>query len=179
MELLAAESGLPVGIKSAVGELGLFRDLASLMATGRGVDFVNIDGGEGGTGAGPLVFADHVALPFKIAFSRVYRIFAEAGLTDDVVFTGAGKLGLPERVAAVALGCDTINVGRRRCSRLVSSRRSAATPGDAPTGVTEQRVAPARPRSRSEVSARGRYLVQARKELLQLAHAYGEVHPRS
>ena len=49
--------------------------------------------------------------------------------------------------------------------------------GRCPTGVYEQRVAPARPRSRSEVGARGRYLVQARKELLQLACACGEVHP--
>ena len=96
IELLATESGLPVGIKSAVGQLDLFRDLAAAMATGeRGVDFVNIDGGEGGTGAGPLVFTDYVALPFKVAFSRVYRVFAEAGVHEDVVFTGAGKLGLP------------------------------------------------------------------------------------
>jgi hypothetical protein len=37
------------------------------MASGeRGVDFITIDGGEGGTGAGPLAFTDHVALPFKV-----------------------------------------------------------------------------------------------------------------
>ena len=83
VELLATESGLPVGIKSAVGQLDLFRDLAVLMtAGGRGVDFVDVDGGEGGTGAGPLVFTDHVALPFKVGFSRVYRVFAEAGLHE-------------------------------------------------------------------------------------------------
>ena len=72
---------MPVGIKSAVGELEFWGQLADLMAPGdRGVDFITIDGGEGGTGAGPLVFADHVALPFKIGFSRVYSIFAERGL---------------------------------------------------------------------------------------------------
>ena len=44
----------------------------ALMAGGtRGVDFITIDGGEGGTGAAPLVFTDHVALPFKLGFSRV------------------------------------------------------------------------------------------------------------
>src|SRR5687767_13803863 len=65
VELLAAETGLPVGIKSAVGDMGFWRDLADLMAeTGRGVDFLNIDGGEGGTGAAPLIFADSVSLPF-------------------------------------------------------------------------------------------------------------------
>ncbi|MDN5803661.1 MAG: FMN-binding glutamate synthase family protein, partial [Microlunatus sp.] len=52
VELLAAETGLPVGIKAAVGDLGFWHELTALMAdTDRGVDFVTIDGGEGGTGA--------------------------------------------------------------------------------------------------------------------------------
>jgi glutamate synthase domain-containing protein 2 len=78
VESVAAATGLPVGIKSAVGEIAFWRDLARLMDTsGRGVDFVTIDGGEGGTGAAPLVFRDHVGLPFKIGFSRVQRVFAD------------------------------------------------------------------------------------------------------
>ncbi len=81
--------------------------------TGRGVDHVTIDGGEGGTGAAPLVFADSVSLPFRLGFSRVYKIFAEAGLHERVVFVGSGKLGLPENaVVAFALGADMVNVGR-------------------------------------------------------------------
>ena len=68
VETIAAETGLPVGIKSAVGEEPFWHDLAARMArTGTGVDFVTVDGGEGGTGAAPLVFSDHVALPFKWA----------------------------------------------------------------------------------------------------------------
>jgi glutamate synthase domain-containing protein 2 len=52
VEMLAAETGLPVGIKSAVGDIDFWVDLADAMATtGRGVDFITIDGGEGGTGA--------------------------------------------------------------------------------------------------------------------------------
>ena len=63
VEMLADETGLPVGIKSAVGNLGFWDTLVELMGSGqRGVDFVNIDGGEGGTGAAPMVFADSVAL---------------------------------------------------------------------------------------------------------------------
>jgi glutamate synthase domain-containing protein 2 len=49
VELLAAETGLPVGIKSAVGDMQFWDELTTLMAdTDRGVDFVTIDGGEGG-----------------------------------------------------------------------------------------------------------------------------------
>src|SRR3954452_12350034 len=91
VEMLAEETGLPVGIKSAVGEDTFWEDLTRLMATtGRGVDFITIDGGEGGTGAAPLVFTDHVALPFKLGFSRVYSAFARQGIDDRVVFIGSG-----------------------------------------------------------------------------------------
>jgi glutamate synthase domain-containing protein 2 len=66
VESIAAATGLPVGIKSAVGEIGFWREFARLVdTTGRAVDFVTIDGGEGGTGAGPLVFRDHVGLPLQ------------------------------------------------------------------------------------------------------------------
>src|ERR671917_469168 len=106
VELLAEETGLPVGIKAAVGDMGFWHELTGLMARGdRGVDFVDIDGGEGGTGASPLVFTDSVSLPFRMGFSRVYRMFAERGLHEQVVFAGAGKLGLPDNaVTAFALG---------------------------------------------------------------------------
>ena len=43
--------------------------------TGTGPDFISIDGGEGGTGASPPSFADHVSLPWIYAFSKVYSIF--------------------------------------------------------------------------------------------------------
>ncbi len=56
VERIAEATGLPVGIKSAVGDLRFWERLVSLMASGeRGVDFIVIDGGEGGTGAAPLV----------------------------------------------------------------------------------------------------------------------------
>ena len=122
--------------------------------TGRGVDFVTVDGGEGGTGAAPLVFSDHVALPFKWAFARVYRAFAEEGLHHDVVFIGSAKLGIPENaLLALALGCDMINVARTPCSPSGASRPSAATPAAARPASPRSRVAAARPRPRVEVGA--------------------------
>src|SRR5579859_859067 len=77
-EISAATGGLPVGIKSAVGQLEFFRELAREMReTGKGPDWITIDGGEGGTGAAPLTFTDHVSLPFKVGLTRVYRLFME------------------------------------------------------------------------------------------------------
>ena len=180
VELLADESGLPVGIKSAVGQLDLFRDLAaSWRPADAGVDFVNIDGGEGGTGAGPLVFTDHVALPFKVGFSRVYRVFAEAGLHEDVVFTGGGKLGLPENaLLAFALGCDTVNVGREAMLAIGCIQAQRCHTGRCPTGVTTNNAWLQRGLDPALKSVRAaNYLVQLRKELLQLSRACGVPHP--
>src|SRR4029453_14883175 len=59
VELLASETGLPVGIKSAVGYLDFWEELTDRMAHSRPrPDFVTVDGGEGGTGAAPLIFTD-------------------------------------------------------------------------------------------------------------------------
>jgi hypothetical protein len=55
---------------------------------------------EGGTGAAPLVFSDHVALPFKLGFSAVYRTFAEGALNEKLVFIDSGRLGFPAQAKA-------------------------------------------------------------------------------
>ncbi len=116
VETIAEATGLPVGIKAAVGgDPTFWQLLVDAMRDGeRGVDFVTVDGGEGGTGgAAPLVFADSVSLPFRSGFARVHRQFAEAGLAERVTFIGSGKLGMPDNaVAAMALGCDMVNVAR-------------------------------------------------------------------
>lgn len=101
VEALADETGLPVGIKSAVGELAFWNDLADKMAnTGRGVDFVAIDGGEGDTGAGPLVFTDHVALPFKVGFNRVYQIFTGQVFLRALSSSGQANSGFPKTLSS-------------------------------------------------------------------------------
>ena len=74
IERIAGVSGLPVGIKSAVGQLDFFYELADKMKeTRQGPDFITIDGGEGGTGAAPLTFADHVSLPYKLVSIKSFR----------------------------------------------------------------------------------------------------------
>jgi glutamate synthase (ferredoxin) len=179
-EKLADATGLPVGIKSAVGEMGFWHELARQIASsGRAPDFVTIDGGEGGTGAAPLVFSDHVALPFKLAFTSVYKVFAERGVHEKVAFIGSGKLGFPEQaMLALALGCDMINVGREALLAIGCIQAQQCHTGHCPTGVTTQNrwlVAGLDPTLKSARLAN--YLVTLRKELLQLAHACGEPHP--
>ena len=71
------------GHQISVRERRFWVGLASCVAdTGRGPDFVAADGGEGGTGAGLLTFADHVSLPFRAGFSEVHQAFAEARVPE-------------------------------------------------------------------------------------------------
>ncbi len=180
VETIAGETGLPVGIKSAVGEAPFWTTLADRMArTGRGVDFITIDGGEGGTGAAPLVFSDHVALPFKWAFPRVYRAFAEQGLHHDVFFIGSGKLGLPENaLLAMAMGCDMVNVARTAMFSIGCIQAQRCHSGQCPTGVATQSPWLEHGLDPTLKSVRcAHYLAALRFELLSVARACGQVHP--
>ncbi|MEW6583377.1 MAG: FMN-binding glutamate synthase family protein [Actinomycetota bacterium] len=180
VETVADATGLPVGIKSAVGESDFWMELASRMAeTGRGVDFITVDGGEGGTGAAPLVFADHVALPFRLGVTRVFREFAMRGLDDGVVFIGSGKLGLPETgLLAFALGCDMVNVGREAMMAVGCIQAQRCHTGRCPTGVATQSAWLQRGLDPQLKSVRlANYVEVLRGELLALARTCGHPHP--
>jgi glutamate synthase domain-containing protein 2 len=184
VELVATETGLPVGIKSAVGNLDFWDDLVKHMEGvrapgGRGVDFVNVDGGEGGTGAAPLVFSDSVAYPFRIGFAEVYKRFAAAGLTDDVAFIGGGKLGLPENaVVAFALGCDGVQVGREAMFALGCIQAQKCHTDLCPTGVATQKAWLQRGLDPEDKAERVKnYVVSLRRDLLKVSEAVGVCHP--
>ncbi|MFB6602784.1 FMN-binding glutamate synthase family protein [Streptomyces noursei] len=180
VELLATETGLPVGIKSAVGEMEFWQELATLMARGdRGVDFVTVDGGEGGTGAAPLIFSDSMSLPFRMGFSRVYGTFAELGLTDDLTFIASGKLGLPENAAvAFALGADMINVAREAMLSIGCIQAQKCHTDKCPTGIATQNPRLARGLDPASKATRAAvYLRTLRKELLKVSAAVGVAHP--
>ncbi|MEM8932910.1 MAG: FMN-binding glutamate synthase family protein [Acidobacteriota bacterium] len=180
IERLADESGRPVGIKSAIGQESFWIELAREIDTsGRAPDFITIDGGEGGTGAAPLAFSDHVALPFKVGFARVYRTFAERSLTEHIVWNGSGKLGFPETaLLAFALGCDTVAVAREAMLAIGCIQAQRCHSGHCPTGVATQNrwlVRGLDPTSKADRLAN--YMLTLRKEVLRLSRACGVPHP--
>ncbi|NHN55024.1 FMN-binding glutamate synthase family protein [Calidifontibacter sp. DB0510] len=180
VERLASETGLPVGVKSAVGHHDFWDELAAQMAKGdRGVDFLTIDGGEGGTGAAPLVFADGVALPFYVGFTRVYAAFARAGLTDQLTFVGSGKLGLPlSATAAFALGADMINVAREAMLAVGCLQTQKCHTDTCPTGVATQNSWLAHGLDPAVKAPRvTAYLQSLRRDLLKVSEAVGVLHP--
>ncbi len=180
IELLASKTGLPIGIKSAVGDLEFWKLFAKrMLERNQGADFITIDGGEGGTGAAPLAFTDHVSLPFKIGFSRVYAEFAKLGLHERIVFIGSGKLGFPEdALFAFGLGCDMINVAREAMLAIGCIQAQKCHTNHCPTGVATQNKWLMRGLDPTDKSARlANYVLTLRKELLRLCHACGVPHP--
>ena len=180
IESLADISGLPVGIKSAVGESKFWEELAVQMKTAnQGPDFITIDGGEGGTGAAPLAFADHVSLPFKIGFKRVYTIFKNHDLINDITWIGSSKLGFPDRaVVAFAMGCDLINIARESMLSIGCIQAQQCHTGHCPSGVATHNAWLIRGVDVPTKSKRAaQFLKGLRKEILQLTYACGYTHP--
>lgn len=180
IEKIADTTGLPVGFKSAVGKMEMWEELTDLMLeTGHGPDFITIDGGEGGTGAAPPAFADHVSLPFVYGFSRVYQIFAKKGLTDRVVFIGSGKLGLSAKaIMAFAMGCDLIAVAREAMMSIGCIQAQVCHNNTCPAGVATQSKWLQSGLDPTLKSHRvSNYISTLRKEILEITHACGYEHP--
>ncbi len=180
VERVAEATGLPVGIKSAVGTSEFWDELAGLMESGaRGVDYVLVDGGEGGTGAGPLAFTDHVALPFKLGFARAYAAFARVGIAERVVFVGSAKLGFPDAaLCALALGCDMVSVGREAMMAVGCIQAQRCHTGRCPTGVaTQSRWLAGGLDPDLKAIRHASYVRALRGELLALARTCGVAHP--
>ena len=179
-EKIAEKTGLPVGVKAAIGKTDDWEELAGIMKkTGRGPDFITIDGSEGGTGAAPPSFADHVALPFIYAFTEIYQIFQKYELTERVVFVGSGKLGFPAQAAmAFAMGVDVINVAREAMLSVGCIQAQACHKNTCPTGVaTQNRWLQAGLNVKDKSSRVNYYFTNFRKELLEITHACGYEHP--
>jgi glutamate synthase domain-containing protein 2 len=180
IELIADETGLPVGIKSAVGKMGMWHELLVIMRDEqRGPDFIAIDGGEGGTGAAPPSFANHVSLPFIYGFSEVYKAVQEYGLTKDITLIASGKLGFPSRAAmAFALGADVVHVAREAMMSIGCIQAQVCHTNRCPAGIATQNKWL---QSGIDIPLKSlrfaQYVNSFRKELLEITHACGYEHP--
>lgn len=180
IEAIAEETGLPVGIKAAIGKLDQWEELTDIMkATGKGPDFITVDGGEGGTGAAPPSFADHVSLPWVYGFGDLYKLFQNKGLEKEVVFIGSGKLGFPGKAAmAFSMGVDVINVAREAMLSIGCIQAKICHTNRCPSGVATQSAWLQRGIDvplKSERAAQ--YFKTFRKEFLEITHAAGYEHP--
>ena len=106
--------GKPVGIKFAVGNR--WETLAickAMLETGLRVDFMVVDGGEGGTGAAPVEFLDHVGAPLRQGLVLTRNALVGTGLKDDVRLACSGKqISAFSIASSMALGADWVNTAR-------------------------------------------------------------------
>ncbi len=180
VENIADVTGLPVGIKAAIGKLDQWEELALIMKnTNKGPDFISVDGGEGGTGAAPPSFADHVSLPWVYGFSDLYRLFKKHGLTERLVFIGSGKLGFPAKAAmAFAMGADIINVAREAMISIGCIQAQICHTNRCPSGVATQSKWLQNGINIHLKSLRlAQYFKTFRKELIEITHSAGYEHP--
>ncbi len=180
IEQIAEATGLPVGIKAAIGKLEQWEELASIMkSTNKGPDFITVDGGEGGTGAAPPSFADHVSLPWAYGFSDLYNLFNEEKLSDRIVFIASGKLGFPAKAAmAFAMGADCINVAREAMMSIGCIQAQVCHTNRCPSGIATQNKWLQNGINVSLKAERlAQYFKTFKKELIEITHATGYEHP--
>ncbi|WP_156484852.1 FMN-binding glutamate synthase family protein [Bhargavaea cecembensis] len=106
--------GKPVGIKVVIGSKSEADELANWMQkTGKGPDFISVDGSEGGSGATYQDLADSLGLPIKTALTILDDSLREHGVRDRVKIIASGKITTPDKAAiALALGADLVQVAR-------------------------------------------------------------------
>lgn len=139
-QLRGLSGGKPIGFKLCVGHRREFMCLVKAMVeTGIVPDFIVVDGKEGGTGAAPLEFANHVGMPLTEGLSFVHNTLRGAGLRDRVRIAAAGKLVSAFDLARVfALGADWANSARGFMFAIGCIQAQACHTNRCPTGVTTQ-----------------------------------------
>jgi glutamate synthase domain-containing protein 2 len=132
--------GKPTGFKFCVGHPWEWFAMAKAMQlTGITPDFIVVDGAEGGTGAAPLEFTDHVGTPLQEGLLLVHNTLKGIGLRDKVRLGAAGKVVSAFDVARLlALGADWCNSARGFMFALGCIQAQHCHTGHCPTGVTTQ-----------------------------------------
>jgi glutamate synthase domain-containing protein 2 len=132
--------GKPTGFKLAVGHPWEWFGIAKAMVeTGILPDFIVVDGGEGGTGAAPLEFTDHVGAPLREALLLVHNTLVGLNLRQKIRVGAAGKVVTAfDIVRTLALGADWCNAARGYMFALGCIQSLSCHTDRCPTGVTTQ-----------------------------------------
>ena len=106
--------GKPVGIKLCVGRrTDVIAICKAMLDEGTGPDFVVVDGKEGGTGAAPLEYSDHVGTPLTEGLMAMHNALVGVGLRDQVKIGAAGKVAVgSDIVKRLIQGADYTNAAR-------------------------------------------------------------------
>jgi glutamate synthase domain-containing protein 2 len=139
-QLRALSDGKPVGFKLCIGQRREFMCLVKgMLETGITPDFIVVDGAEGGTGAAPLEFSNHVGMPMVEGLRLVHNTLRGAGLRGKIRIGAAGKLITAfDILRALALGADWCNAARGFMFAVGCIQAQTCHSNRCPTGVTTQ-----------------------------------------
>ncbi len=132
--------GKPVGFKLCVGRPTEFLAICkAMLETGITPDFITVDGAEGGTGAAPIEFCDHVGMPLREGLVIVHNALMGVGLRDQIKIAASGKLVTAFQIAAaLALGADWCNSARGFMFAVGCTQAQACHTNECPVGVATQ-----------------------------------------
>jgi glutamate synthase domain-containing protein 2 len=135
--------GKPSGFKLAIGHPWEWFGIAKAMAeTGLLPDFIVVDGAEGGTGAAPAEFIEHVGVPMREALVLVHNTLVGLDLRDRIKIGAAGKITSAFDIARIlALGADWCNAARGFMFALGCIQSQSCHTDRCPTGITTQNPA--------------------------------------
>ena len=139
-ELRRLSGGKPTGFKLCIGHSWEFLSVVkAMLETGILPDFIVVDGKEGGTGAAPLEFMDHLGMPLRDALAFAHSVLTGAGLRDQIKIGASGKIITGFDMArTLALGADWCNVARGFMFAVGCIQAQQCHTGQCPTGVTTQ-----------------------------------------
>ncbi|GAB1388551.1 MAG: FMN-binding glutamate synthase family protein [Rubrivivax sp.] len=173
--------GKPTGFKLCIGHpWEWFAICKAMLESGLVPDFIVVDGAEGGTGAAPLEFTDHVGAPLQEGLLLVRNTLVGLNLRPRIRIGAAGKVvGAFDIARLMALGADWCNAARGFMFALGCVQAQTCHTGSCPTGITTQdprrQQALVVPDKIERVWRFHRHTLQALQELVQAA---GLQHPR-
>lgn len=172
--------GKPIGFKLCIGHRREFMCIVkAMLETGIIPDFIVVDGSEGGTGAAPVEFTNHMGMPMVEGLTFVHNTLRGAGIRDQVKIGVAGKVTSAFHIArALALGADWCNSARGFMFSIGCIQAQACHTNHCPVGVTTQDPLRQRALNVSDKTQRVyRYHQNTLKALGELAGAAGLEEP--
>lgn len=135
--------GKPVGFKLCIGKVQEFEEICEAMVkTGSHPDFISIDGGEGGTGAAPLEFANHVGLPLYVGLVMADTLLKKHGQRDKLKIIASGKIFTGfDMLKALSMGADLTQSARAFMLSIGCIHAQLCNTNTCPVGVATQNKA--------------------------------------
>lgn len=132
--------GKPVGFKLCVGHAWEFMGIVkAILKTGILPDFIVVDGAEGGTGAAPVEFTDHMGAPLREGLLLVHNTLVGANLRDQICIGASGKIVSAFDIASVlAIGADWVNSARGFMFAIGCIQARMCHTNRCPSGVATQ-----------------------------------------